>query len=59
VKILLWLPSILADMSKLALPRWLFVLLYKPASDARAEAENDLRNAERLTAYRAKKLLGE
>jgi len=55
MKALFWLPSILLGLYKLTLPRWLFVLTYKPASPELAAAENDLRNVERLAAYKARK----
>lgn len=59
MKTLFWLPSILVDIYKLSLPKWLFVILYKPASESRRCAENNIRNVNRLAAYKAKKLLGE
>jgi len=59
MKALFWLPSILVDIYKLSLPKWLFVILYKPASEGRRDAENDIRNTNRLASYKAKKLLGQ
>jgi len=57
MRTLFWLPAILADIYELTLPRRLFVAIYKPASPTRAEAENILRNAERLAAFKAKRAL--
>ena len=54
---IVWLPSIIAGMLKLLLPRSLFVLTYSPASPARQDAEAELRNAGRYAAYKAKKLV--
>lgn len=55
MKLLFWLPAILVDMGKLLLPKWLFVLLYKPSGWNRKQAEISLRNAERYAAYLAKR----
>ena len=58
MKTLFWLPTILVDMYKAHLaPRWLFAATYKPSTEGQRQAENKIRNAGRLAAYKAKKAI--
>ena len=58
MKTLFYIPLYLISTLAAFLPRTVFIKVYTPSSAAVKHTDNTLRNAERLTAYKAKKLLG-
>ena len=58
MKTIFYIPLMLANTLQSFMPRALFIRSYSPSNASLREAENNVRNVERLAAYKAKKVLG-
>jgi len=58
MKTLFYIPTMLLNTLQSLLPRSLFIRSYSPSNSTLREVEHNVRNVERLLAYKAKKVLG-